>query len=370
MSRIKISTLTSVHIGSGVFLQNGSDFVVGKDVDGYAVIGIISPKKILNLIGSEKSKINEWVAGIERGKQTEEIVKRYAPKATIEDYCERIILNWSKVKPNETLKEYIHDGLGRPYIPGSSIKGAIRTAILSRVSQSVNAEFILNREGGRISASSIEKEVFGQDPNKDIFRFLKVGDALFSPKDDIVAIKMVNINERNSNSYWDESKAQLIEALASENESHFSMKIDLSQYEKARRAVHAMPNCMQSIPNLFKAINDHTAQLIDTEISYWDGKVNDPNADRVEDYLDKLRAIKNEVNSCKGTSCVLRIGHGSGWRFITGAWTENMSIFRSRIVPAARPKNGIYTEYSFPKSRRVDDECELLGFVRLTLETE
>ena len=369
MSRIKINTLTSVHIGSGVFLQNGSDFVVGKDADGYDIIGIISPKKILDLIGSEKSKISEWVAGIERGKRTEEIVKRYAPKATIEDYCERIISNWSKVNPNETLKEYIHDGLGRPYIPGSSIKGAIRTAILSHVSQNVNAEFILNRPG-RLTASSIEKEVFGQDPNKDVFRFLQVGDALFSPKDEIVAIKMVNINERTSQSYWDKSKAQLIEALASENESHFYMKIDLSQYEKARRAVHPMPNCMQSIPNLFKTINDHTGKLIDTEISYWDGKVNEPNADRVEDYLDKLHDIKEEVNDSKGTSCVLRIGHGSGWRFITGAWTENLNLFERKVIPAARPNNDNYTEYSFPKSRRVDEECELLGFVRLTLETE
>lgn len=70
---------------------------------------------------------------------------------------------------------------------------------------------------------------------------------------------------------------------------------------------------------------------------------------------------------CKdGKECVLRIGHGSGWRFITGAWSEKLNSFNPVVISAARPNNFRYNEYNFPKTRRVDEECELLGFVKLT----
>ena len=49
MSKVKIETLTPVHIGSGNFLRNNSDFVQHNDgEDSY--IYVIDPKKILNLI--------------------------------------------------------------------------------------------------------------------------------------------------------------------------------------------------------------------------------------------------------------------------------------------------------------------------------
>lgn len=368
MSKIKIETLTSLHIGSGTMLQNGSDFVVGKDADDYEIIGVISPRKILCLIGEEKSKIDEWVIGIERNRSTENLVRRYSPKATIEDYSERIISNWSEVKNNETLKEFIHDGLGRPYIPGSSIKGAIRTAVLAQLAGNVNAEFIIANQRGKLSADAVEKELFGSDPNHDVFRFLKIGDAIFSTKDEMVAIRMVNINERTSQSYWDNSKGQLIEALASEQETHFNMKLDMVQYENAIGKVHQMPTCMTTIPLLFQTINTHTIHLLKTEIAYWEERKNNPTADKVEVYLEKLAEILVAAKDCNENSCILRIGHGSGWRFITGAWTEDMHIFDSKIVPASRPGNNRYDEYEFPKSRRVDEECELLGFVRLTID--
>ena len=76
-----------------------------------------------------------------------------------------------------------------------------------------------------------------------------------------------------------------------------------------------------------------------------------------------------QTQSCEAEKeCVLRIGHGSGWRFITGAWTENLDYFYSVVVPVSRPKNFKYEQFDFPKTRRVDDECELLGFVKLSIQ--
>ena len=49
MSQIKIETLTPVHIGNGNFLRNKADFTVFRE-DGNSVIGIVDPRKILNII--------------------------------------------------------------------------------------------------------------------------------------------------------------------------------------------------------------------------------------------------------------------------------------------------------------------------------
>jgi CRISPR type III-A-associated RAMP protein Csm5 len=374
MSKVKIETLTSIHIGSGEMLKYGYDFIEGIALDGQNVLGVICPRKMLKLIGEDK--IDAWVTAIDNGRTTDEIVKQYAPNAQINDYTSRIIIRWSPIKPTDTLKEFIHDGLGRPYIPGSSIKGAIRTAILASLAAEVNDKerkidkSFKDRKGYDVikaNASEIEKTIFGQDPNSDVFRFLQVGDAYFGKKYE-VAIKTVNINERKVQSFWDESKPLLIEALCDGNISTFNIKLNLGLYNQAKSKVHSLPSCMNSMTNLFTTINSHTRKLVKEEIEYWKERSDNENAEGVEEYIEKCELIADIIAKCEiGKSCVLRVGYGSGWRFITGAWAESLTNFENIVVPASRPANYKYAEYNFPKSRRVDNECELLGFIKLSI---
>lgn len=367
MSRIKIETLTAVHIGSGEAFQYGTDFVTGKQDEEY-VISIVDPRKVMELIG--ENNIHQWVAAIERKEATSKVVKQFAPNAKIEDYSKRIIMEWSAAKPSDTLKEQIHDGRGVPYIPGSSIKGAIRTAVLGSLTKELpDLENKLKNRFGRVTAELVESELFGGSPNKDVFRFLQVGDAYFG-KNYEVAIRMVNINERERQGFWDESKSQLIEAICSEDTAEFQMKINHTGYNLSESEGQApkIPACMQSASALFETINTHTLHLLATEKEYWREREANDTTDHVTNYLERIEEMHDTARKCqKGKECVLRIGHGSGWRFITGAWTENLDNFASLIVPASRPANDKYTKYGFPKTRRVDDQCELLGFIKLSL---
>lgn len=140
MSKMKLETLTSLHIGSGNMLQKDSDFVFGKDAEDYPVVGVIDPRKVLTLVGEEN--IDAWTVGIENGRSTEDIVKQYAPNATITDYSLHTIDSYLSRTPQQ-IKEFIRDGLDRPYIPGSSIKGAIRTAVLASIAATMNEAEIL-----------------------------------------------------------------------------------------------------------------------------------------------------------------------------------------------------------------------------------
>jgi len=384
MINIKIKTLTSIHIGSGETLQYGNDFVRGTSKNGEYFIGIVDPAKVMKLIGEEN--IGNWVFAIEKKESTANIVKKYAPKATFEDYSKRIIIECSIAKSTDTLKEYIHDGMGRPYIPGSSIKGAIRTAVLSSIiGNEINVDetklYTLNKDGSIkkdkkgnpiVKADEYEKKYLGKDSrniNYDIFRILHVSDALLGQNYEL-AVRMVNINERKTQSFWDISKQQLIEVIGPDDTSEFQMKMDLDSYKlaKGNNAIHTLPECMKDNEALFETINKYTLSQIKKEIDYWKERaVEDPEGS-VDSYIEEMEIIKSEAEKCiPGKSCILRLGHGSGWRFITGAWTEDFNDFDSVIVPASRPNNQKYTEYDFPKSRRVSSSCELLGFVKLSV---
>lgn len=369
---VKIETLTSVHIGSGEVLQIGSDFEKGKMGDDY-VLAVVSPEKVLNLIGEEH--LQDWVVAIERKESTGNVVKRFAPNAKVEDFAKRIVLEWSEAHERDTLKEHIHNGQGKPYIPGSSIKGAIRTAMLASLAENVNgAERKIDASANgkkKANANKIEKELFGSDPNNDVFRFLQVGDAYFGDSY-TVALRMVNINERTSRGFWDVSKSQLIEALCPKDETEFEMKLNIEGYNKSKERCSTLgdlPMIMSSYENLFETINEHTISLLDLEIDYWRERSDMDDSDKVESYLEKVESIKKKVlKCCRGKECVLRIGHGSGWNFITGGWARDLDNFESLVVPVSRPNNQNYREYDFPKTRRVDDDCELLGFVKLSLQ--
>ena len=368
MSKMKLETITALHIGSGDMLQKDSDFVFGIDTEERSVVYVINPRKVLALIGEEN--VDAWTVAIENGRSTEDIVKLYAPKATITDYSLHTI-DMKMSRPAQQIKEFIRDGFDRPYIPGSSIKGAIRTAVLSSIAQAMNeTDFLKNvKNKGYITPNTLEAKVFGKNPNNDVFRYVRVSDA-FATGYRTAVCNMVNINERKEKSFWDISKQMATEVLLPGAEVNFSLV--LKQPERRPKDMPAAPKALCSIDALLDVINNHTRTLLADEIDIWESKnVDSQSEEKVNSYIEQLKDLLNAANECQGKhSAVMRIGHGSGWRFITGAWTERLSDNDfDAIVNKARPGNmKRYADYDFPKSRRLEeDECEPLGFVKITL---
>ena len=365
---MKLETLTSLHIGSGNMLQKDSDFVFGKDAKEQSVVYVINPRKVLALIGEEN--VDAWTVAIENGRSTEDIVKLYAPKATITDYSLHTI-DMKMSRPAQQIKEFIRDGFDRPYIPGSSIKGAIRTAVLASIAATMNEVELTQttKNYGKITAKALEAKVFGKNPNHDVFRYVLVGDA-FATGYRTAVCNMVNINERKEKSYWDTSKQMATEVLLSGTEVNFSLV--LKQPERRPKDMPAAPKALCSIDALLDVINNHTETLLTKEINIFESKdVDTLSEEKVNSYIEQLKYLLNIVNACKGThSAIMRMGHGSGWRFMTGAWLERLSDNDfEKVVNEARLKNiEKYSEYDFPKSRRLEEGlCEPLGFVKITL---
>jgi CRISPR-associated protein Csm5 len=77
--------------------------------------------------------------------------------------------------PPERIWPITRDINGRPYVPGSSIKGLLRTAIIWKLYQPP-----LQLDDGQTQAKSagakMEKTLMGQEPHRDILRALRVSD--------------------------------------------------------------------------------------------------------------------------------------------------------------------------------------------------
>jgi len=367
MSKINIQTLTPVHVGSGNLLQYNYDFVITKNLSRDEVyLRVLDDKKMLDLIGVEH--LQDWMICIEREKDTKEMIKRFAPDAKPVDYSKRRIISCVKgINDTDSLKECIHDGRGIAYIPGSSIKGAIRTAIVASLAKNIpDVESFLARF---VSASKVEKYLFGDDPQKDVFKYIRVGDSFFQ-SDCEIAMRMISLNITGKDSLIDKSKSQLIEAIGTEEESSFDLTIDVDKYRFAKsrnpNAVGELREEFASVTNLFYLINQHTRGLVEEEIKRW----TEQDKTGAATYVDNMKQILDSVNSCnEGRECILRIGYASGWRFTTGAWTESLQeeFFYSTVVPKSRPRNERYEEYIFPKTRRIDSDSDLLGFVKLSV---
>jgi CRISPR-associated protein Csm5 len=79
----------------------------------------------------------------------------------------------------QTIRPHIKLPGARPYLPGSTLKGALRTALAWCMLVDGVARVDVNRlKRSRYWASSrLEQDLFGRDPNHDLLRALQVGDS-------------------------------------------------------------------------------------------------------------------------------------------------------------------------------------------------
>lgn len=366
MSNIKIETLSRIHIGNGLFLQKGSDFLAEEKF-----LYVLNIDKLGPVIGTDEEDMRQWLDAIDKG-NSETFIKTCIKDTPYEEFSKRCIAsNVDLSQGQSTLKECIHDGLGRPYIPGSSIKGAIRTAVFSTLAKNKITKKLEEEKDQR----KWKKIIFGMEsdllhffskdkrgkrdvsPSTDVFRFVSTGDAYFDRGVEL-AVNQVNLNIREKECLLDKKRLQAVETIRKGVSAQFRLKISDDFFQKTD---------ICNLQDLFELINNHTYQLICDEISFWD-KGEGSKYTGQDSYLDQLETILDEIDRCKPEECVLRVGQASGWRFITGAWLEDIDkdYFKREIVPLCRPRNYIYQGYPFPKSRRIDDSSNVFGFVKLT----
>lgn len=366
--KFKLTTITPCHIGSGNTLNRNIDFVS----DG-RYFGIIDLRKIYDIVG--ENGIAGWCRVIDAQGDIIQYLQGIRPGIKIEDISSRLMrIDGGNISVTG-IREHIST-MGVPYIPGSSIKGAIVSALIASVADNkLTIPPVIKKKNGVVDRafSACEERRDGRksyDPKTSVLRFLRVGDAT-STETRTVAKYCNSLNIRDSrNTLTDNKGHQYVEAIDKNYTAYFDLNIKLDYLDKVLKRnipIGDVPEAMTSIPKLLKCINSHTLSLLEYEREDW----GDYDYPELDEYLDSIDYLIQECEKCSdGRSAVMRMGYGSGWYFITGRWSKIIADDDEweKIKDVSRPKNFMYKDYIFPKTRRTFNGYLPFGFVKISID--
>ena len=294
-----------------------------------------------------------------------------------QDFGYRLPWLGSAAKVPEKFREQLKDAMNRPYLPGSAIKGAIRTALVAEWLRSANKANIdlsqrfpkRNKDGKAPNPKSAAKYLLegltGKDAKEDIFRSFKVKDTLFANSDLRLAdIRWLNeshwrsMSQRRNFERWQQADGIYAEVLQPGALSLLVLQWDgflLSNVKKWQQTDTVSSIAPKDFEDLRKRLNQHAEYRLQREIQFYKEQGKPAPEQECQRILNMLKADER--------SAYLQMSWGSGWRGMTGDWAsdEQVKTFRELF-------NLGRTGKPFPKTRRlvISGEPKLpMGWVRL-----
>lgn len=386
---IHIKTLSPVHIGTGIRWQAGFEYL---HFEKEAKVVTIDEAKIFDIIGAEN--IDKWVSSIENEENLLVYLRQRKPDIQASDCSEQVIevLVGSQLR-QQPIHEQIRGGRKKnPLIPGSSLKGALRTVILNELIR-LNPQFVKDpnhlgvedrRKGWEFNDKQIIANYFGKknklnfrkkiqlDANKDWLRFLRIRDIPFKENKTIVAQTIILNYHRE---IWQEKRKEVAywECLPSGVEATSSINIptQLIYQNKKHKYPIGKAEWLTDLSQLFQLVNQHSLQLINKELAFWKQEQEEVEVPIVIDtYISHLNNLKAQIEAATPKECILRVGAGGGWNNMTGAWAKNENYLEYEVwvhLKSQLRRKKYQDDLFFPKSRTMLIGGIPIGFIKITL---
>jgi CRISPR/Cas system CSM-associated protein Csm5 (group 7 of RAMP superfamily) len=366
---LAIEILTPLCIGAGIEKNwvKGVDFVV-KDRKVYK----LDLRKIITS-GVEVSKL---ILAFER-KDDETVLQLLGNK--LGQVSDAVFS--SPASTSDDIKSFVKNELsGKPIIPGSSLKGAIRSILFQYF-------------GGR---SKDGREVFGSSTKGDEFmRFIKIADAEFE-KTQLINTKLFNLRRKDGNLQggWKHGSREgttakfnnigfntVYESIMPHQTSYSFLMISVGGFNNVNwndfydnlgnRTIKMKTQLMNNtdpIRALFGVINNHTRRYLQKEKAFFNCYNQAENTQKIIDDIDKLLQQIPETDSY----CILKMSAGSGFHSITGDWQFDDYTITDIINDRGRNRgygirNGNNEKSAKSRKIAIHGDCfSLMGFIKLT----
>lgn len=335
--KLYIHIVSPVHIGGGQekCWINGIHYIYEQDDK---IVRVFSQEKLEKYLTNEE--IIRLTNAIELGKAQEffEYLVN-TRKIPFSDFSKDYFMPY---RPEGDIKTMIRTGLGEPYLPGSSVKGAIRSAMFSfayHKNPSIKNQIDrLNQLPTlRGQGNKMNQALFGKIEN-NLMRFIQVSDAMFK-NTMLFNAKVFNLFEdrylRDWFGGWKHSQdkgtderfkptgfSSTYETLEINDWSTFRIKVNrtlwdlmdkINQVQRPRYWNILMNG--NPIEKLFGMINFATRKYILSEMEFFEAFPAE-NSDHIINELNEILATMPKDNR----SCVLKMGAGTGFHAITGNW--------------------------------------------------
>lgn len=340
-----LHVITPVHVGNGVrlgrmdYIKRGDRLIV-VDIQKLAALPEIDPEELSDRLYLSEFNMEEFLREMK-------IDPARVMAYSVDCRCH----------PQGDVLSCIKDGTGMAYIPGSSIKGALRTAILweriknspekreeaiSKIAAAVNRA---RSRGSKADAAKELEELFlGKDPNHDHLRALRVSDTGLVPTNSLGIFNVDLLSLTGGNAL--RNKMDLfVEAIKPGTRSWVS--IDPDEFLRRNASKLDMNTDDLGEKELEKIVRAYCSDYVKSEIKFfsdYSSPADDSGKDNVRDFYNKLLELPE-----KRGGMVLRIGWGGGWHGMTVArlFPELLDTMRREF------RLGRTNIKEFPKTRRL-----------------
>jgi CRISPR-associated protein Csm5 len=353
--QLRVRTLSPVHVGSGESdLRRNLDFVSRE-----GRLFVLDPDKLARQL--DATQLDRFLSGQD--------LNQIVPSDKLADIAAYTLPAPSgqanRIRPHVK----IPGSPPRPYLPGSSIKGALRTALAWAMLQD-GAVTIANRDLGRnryFADSAVERRLFGSDPNHDLLRALHVGDTDGLPPDTLLTLTQVSVYSiRQGGLQTKGNRFQFhLEAIGPDVEIVAATRRDNYLLEPAQIAKLRWDKNRSYLVNVVRHVNDFAAGLIEQELVFY--RRQGPAS--LVSFYEQLEQTLSQIKTT-GSTCLCQIAWGTGWT----AKTAGTALDEAILARVRRNYRLGRANSPFPKTRRlveVDGQpVAALGWLTLTFQPE
>jgi len=354
--QLQIETLTPLHIGDGREFLLDVDFVRS---DGATYV--------LNLDrfaawAYERDSSTRWMA-----QKPGQILAGHhndLEAARLYDY------KLGGVPVNNRLRSFVKTVYAEPYLPGSSIKGMLRTIFIWGLYAARNRKPDLTRLSKNRSwaGQSVERDVMGLNPNLDLFRALHVSDS--APLGlEALRVRSVDIYPTGRG----RAQGVVVDIESLREGSVASATLTLHHYGFGPQAADELgwkgKDRWLTPENLVMLGRALAEQRLHQEVEYFRA------ADEAKTVRSYYRQLVDVFNGLGENQFIAQIGWGGGWnsKTLNTLLTEDRRDF-VRLVKdyrLTRFADRFTEETPFPKSRQLVRQQEIpvrpMGWVRMTV---
>jgi len=351
-----LEILTPLHIGAGEEKNwiRGIDYVIRQN------LMYVLDKASIYQDADEKEQAT-YLEHIAKGKFSE-LEKFIKETYQLKDYSQKTKIPIFANPGTEinTLNTLIRNGLNQPYIPGSSIKGAIRSALIYYLAKERKIPIPLDKNNRQ------RPDTLLGSFSSSIGRFIRISDAVLK-NTEVHTIILFNLYQRRGEweSGYKPNFSIFAETFAPQATTTFRLSIAKGLVEKIEKIRQnqsltqayrtVFDSNQEHLKVLFGVINTYTQQHLRREIAFFNHFNEANNVDLI---IENLKRIQQQIPK-DNSSCVLRMAAGSGFHAITGEWSDK-SEDHVNIVSASNRK----IKY---KSRKiVEHNYQPLGFVKIS----
>ena len=361
--RLTVNTLTPLHIGTGRTLLRDYDYVTHKGKTW------VIDEEALAETAFDRGELDRMAQGI----PASDLLK--PTDYEIDSPLFRYVLDGeprSKTR-GSVIQALVKNAWDEPYIPGSSLKGALRTALLFSLSDKRLDPWRIEdlNPKAKFAAQPLERKALvapyegrGKDPNYDFIRTLRVSD---STPDDQRRLSLINVSVVK----WRGDTGAPIELEAIPRGVTLTMELTFDTYLLESPDVKRQIRWDEILPKRLKRLPDVA--------NIWSQKRLEDEAERPRSgpWKQQFEDIMNQWEGRDADEFLIQVGWGGGWDSKTlGAKLKADPQKFAKIVNNYKLlKKGVFQPGDrFPKSRRVqigrqDDKPRAeLGWLKIKME--